>query len=86
MSHKNELIRQKKLLQLKGEALRVQLELNVFESKQAFKPNRLLLNILGSARTLTLIGTFWAGRKKGTQVSLVLALSSVLLWAKKKLH
>ncbi len=86
MTPHNKQTEQKNLLLLKGEALRLQLALEVLESKQSLKPLRLAQTMLSSTKTLTLLGTFFAGRRKSTRLPLILALTGIFLWTKKKLR
>ncbi|WP_434777119.1 hypothetical protein [Neisseria sp. Ec49-e6-T10] len=77
---------EKELLLLKGEALRIQLLLDVHASKQKIQSNRFLWTLLGSSEVLALLlSTFFRKRKGGIKMTLAVSLVSLVLWFKKKL-
>lgn len=84
MSTKDDFKQQKQRLILQGETLRLQIALDVLESKEHFKPLNLAWHFVRSAKGIALVSALLTQRKKGSRVALVLVLANLFLWAKKK--
>ena len=76
---------EKELLLLKAEALRLQLLLDVHQSKQALKPTKYIWQILGWGNGINILrSALTTGKKAPVKTAISVLLASIFLFRKRK--